>query len=173
MCWEKKAVSCSNEHQPSSQNQGLSAMSARMADSHLTKLRRARTRVHWQLHKLDPMVAGYQAKRADIEAKIAAIASDFLFPPRRYQPNPFFKRGELPRVVLDIMREAGGPIGVKAITVAALALKGGTLPDPKMLRRTRIKVFHTLARWQARDLVTSVGRGKATRRALVVGSGCA
>jgi hypothetical protein len=65
--------------------------------------------IHWQLHKLEPMVAGYKAKLADIEARISAVAPDFRFPPRRHMPNPHFSRGELPRLVLDIMRETQGP----------------------------------------------------------------
>jgi hypothetical protein len=136
-------------------------------DSDITKLRRARTRVHAQLRKLEPLVAGYHAKLADIECRIADIAPDFQFPPRRRHPNPHFARGELPRLVLDIMRETKGPIAVRAIAVEALARKGCPLPGPGTMRRTRIRVFHALARWQARGLVVSVGSGKGTRRVLV------
>ncbi len=79
--------------------------------------------------------------------------------PRRYAPNPYFARGELPRLVLDIMRETKGLIGARAIAVEALARKGYPLLGPGTLRRTRVRLLHALARWQARGLVVSVGSG--------------
>jgi hypothetical protein len=112
-------------------------------------------------------VAGYKVKLADIEARVQAIAPDFRFPPQRHMPNPHFQRGELPRLVLDIMREARGPITVRVIAVEALTRKGCPLPGPGTRRRTHTRVFHTLAGWQARGLVVSVGSGKAARRVLV------
>ena len=138
-----------------------------MTDSDITKLRRARTRVHWQLHKLEPMVAAYQAKLTDLEARIAAIAPDLRLQPRRYAPNPFFARRELPRLILDIMREAGGPIATRTIALRALAIKGCPLPDPRTMRRTRVLISKTFAHWAKRGLVASVGKGQATRRVLV------
>ena len=138
-----------------------------MKDSEITKLRRARTRVHWQLHKLEPMVAGYKAKLADLEARIAAIAPDLLLPPRRHAPNPYFARRELPRLILDIMREANGPIATKTIALRALAMKGCPLPDPRTMRRTRVLISKTFAHWAKRGLVASVGSGNTTRRVLV------
>jgi hypothetical protein len=138
-----------------------------MPDTPLAKLRRARLRVHAQLRKLEPLVAGYHAKLVDIEARILALDPRLDLPLRRRMPNPHFARGELPRLVLDIMRETQGPIAVRVIAVEALARKGCPLPGPGTLRRTRIRVFHALARWQERGLVVSVGSGKATRRVLV------
>jgi hypothetical protein len=49
----------------------------------------------------------------------------------------------------------------------ALAMKGCPLPGPGTMRRTRIRVSHALATWQARGLVVSIGRGTGTRRVLV------
>jgi hypothetical protein len=54
-----------------------------MKDSDLTKLRRARSRVHQQLNKLEPMVAGYRAKLANLEARILALDPQLWLPPRR------------------------------------------------------------------------------------------
>ena len=73
-------------------------------DSQLTKLRRKRIRIHRQLDKLDPLVAGYRAKLVEVEAAIQALAPELPLPTRHrtYQPNPHFARGELPRVALTI-----------------------------------------------------------------------
>ena len=79
-----------------------------MGYSDITKLRRARLRVTRQLAKLEPMVEGYRAKLAQIEARILEIDPQLWLPPRRYQPQPYFARRELPRLVMQIMREANG-----------------------------------------------------------------
>ena len=44
-----------------------------MVDSDLTKLRRHRIRVHRVLAKLEPLVEGYRAKLAWLEAEISGI----------------------------------------------------------------------------------------------------
>jgi hypothetical protein len=88
-----------------------------MVDPPLKKLRAKRIRIHKQLDKLEPMVAGYRAKLAEVEAAIQAIAPELPLPARHrtYRANPYFVRGELPRVALAIMREAGEPLPVRVI----------------------------------------------------------
>ena len=39
-----------------------------MRDTDLTKLRRKRSRIHFQLAKLEPLVAAYHAKLVEVEA---------------------------------------------------------------------------------------------------------
>lgn len=41
-----------------------------MTNLELANLRRARTRVHHQINLLEPLLAGYRAKLADLEARI-------------------------------------------------------------------------------------------------------
>ena len=43
---------------------------------------------------------------------------------RRRKPNPWFKRGTLFRHVLDVMREAAGPMTAREIADAVLAARG-------------------------------------------------
>ena len=87
-----------------------------------------------------------------------------LPPPRRHKPNPHFKPGELPRIVREIMWEAGGPIAVRTITLAALAKKGVTLPRPGTMRHTRKMVRGIPGRWEVMGKARTVGRNKGTRR---------
>jgi hypothetical protein len=88
-------------------------------DCELTKLRRARSRAHLALKQAEALVAGYQAKLADLEARIQAIAPDLQLPVRFREKHSIFARGELPRLALGIMREEGKPLPVAVIALQA------------------------------------------------------
>jgi hypothetical protein len=77
--------------------------------SDLTKLRLARSRCHFALHQLEMQVEAYAFKPSQIGARIQAIAPELELPPRHRRPKPHFARGELPRLALAILREAGEP----------------------------------------------------------------
>ena len=137
-----------------------------MRDSDLTKLRRKRSRVHQALDRLEPPVADYRAKLAELEAAIQGLAPELQLHPRRYKPNPVFARGELPRLALAVMREAGEPIPTRLIAARVLALKGIPLPDPRTIKLTRLRLQQTFAKWTRRGLLVTCGKGKARRRML-------
>jgi len=136
-------------------------------DSDLTKLRRARTRCHKALKQAEDLAEGYRAKLADLEARIQAIAPDLKLPPRFHRPNPHFARGELRRLAIDMLREAGRPLAVKEMALAALKTKGVRFPDRRTMRITRTRLRDTFARLEARGMAHTVGTGKATKRALI------
>ena len=71
-----------------------------MPDTELQSLRRKHRRICANLAKLEPMVADYHAKLTKVEAAVLAIDPQLWLPPRRYKPNPVFKRQELPRLVM-------------------------------------------------------------------------
>ena len=83
-----------------------------MIDPPLKKLRAKRIRIHRQLDKLEPLLASYRTKLAEVEAAIQALAPALPLPTRHrtYQPNPYFARGELPRIATAVLREAGEPL---------------------------------------------------------------
>jgi hypothetical protein len=56
----------------------------------------------------------------DLERAIT-LAPELPLPTRHrtYQPNPYFMRGELPRVALAILREAGEPLPIRVIAAPA------------------------------------------------------
>ena len=137
-----------------------------MPEKPLTKLRRARRRVVAQLRKLEPLVAGYQAKLATIDAKIQELDPRLPIPPRHYKPNPVFARGELPRLAMDIMRLEGAPLPVSVIAVRALARKGVDRPGPGLRKLIRLRLSQMFWVWDRRGMTVKVGRGNATRRAL-------
>jgi hypothetical protein len=137
-----------------------------MPDTVLANLRRARVRVHGQLNKLEPMVEGYRAKLADIEARIQAIAPDLFIQPRRYKPNPIFARGELTRFALAVLREAGEPLPIRTIAVRVLAMKGVALPDPTVRKRTRSKLRCAFIALDRRGVTVRIGEGNESQRGL-------
>ena len=138
-----------------------------MKDTDLTKLRRARTRCHLALKQAETLAQGYRDKLADLEARIHAIAPDLKLPPRFHKPNPYFARGELRRLAIDMLREAGKPLAIRDMALGALRAKGVRFPDRRTMRQTRNKLRETFGKLQARGVAQTVGTGKATRRALV------
>ena len=137
-----------------------------MAGSELPNLRRARSRCHMQLKNAEALVAGYQAKLADLEARIQAIAPELQLPARHRSPNPIFGRGELPRLALSILREEGRPLPVSVIVRRLLAAKGVTLPDRRTFKLTKLRLHNVLIALDRRGVTMKVGRGNATRRGL-------
>ena len=139
-----------------------------MANPELTALRSKRIRIHRQLDKLEPLLASYRAKLAYIEAQIQEIAPELPLPTRHrtYQPNPYFARGELPRVAMKIMRESGGPMAIRTIAASALALKGCRTPDRRIFKMTRVRLAQMFGRLDAKGVTVKVGSGRGTRRAL-------
>lgn len=144
-----------------------------MPEKEITKLRRKRIRIHRALDRLEPLVAGYRAKLARIEARIQEIAPELPLSGRRRTPNPHFARGELTRLALTVMREAGGPMKVREIAAEALRRKslcapsqGLYPPSRALLRRTVHRLHGTFSVLGERGLVGKVGKGKETRRSL-------
>jgi hypothetical protein len=115
-----------------------------MSRTDLEKIRR--TRIHRQLDKLEPLLASYQAKLAELEAGIRAIAPELGIPKRFRDPNPIFRRGELPRLAMDVLRGADRPLPIRTIAARVLAMKGIPLPDPTLRRRTRHRLRCILGR---------------------------
>jgi hypothetical protein len=138
-------------------------------DSDLTKLRRARSRAHFVLEQAEPLAQGYRDKLVDIEARIQAIAPDLQLQPRLRKPNPIFARGELRRLAIDMLREAGKPLAIRDMALGTLKAKGVRFPHRRTMKGTRVRLREVFAKLQARGVARTVGTGKATRRALAQG----
>lgn len=133
----------------------------------LGNLRRKRLYIHKQLSRYEPLVERLRVSLEETNARIQAESPDLNLPPRFHKPNPHFARGELPRIVREIMWQAGGPVSVRTISLAALARKGVKLPGPGTMRHTRKLVRGILGRWEKVGKARTVGRNKGTRRVLV------
>jgi hypothetical protein len=76
-----------------------------MRDSDITKLRRKRARINAQIRKLEPLLAHYYEALWQVEQAIKSIAPELDLPVRKRAPHPYFARRELPRLIMDILRE--------------------------------------------------------------------
>lgn len=115
-----------------------------MANPELTNLRRARSRGDFRLKQAEELAEGYRTKLADLEARIQVIPPDLQLPIRFRKPNPVFAKGELTRLALNMLREAGGPLAIKDMVRAALAAKGIRFPDRRTMRYARSKLRDAL-----------------------------
>lgn len=111
------------------------------------------------------MLEGYRAKLAEVEAKIIALDGLLFLPPRRYA-NPHFKPGELPRIALQLMKEAGGPVSVRYLAGQALARKGCRYPGPGVMKATRRRLSSMLTAWGKRGIVVKSGTWRESRHRL-------
>jgi hypothetical protein len=136
-------------------------------DPNLTKLRRARSRAHLALKRAETLAQTYRDKLAITEAAIQAIVPDLQLPVRLRRANPIFAHGELRRFALDILREAGRPLAIREIALAALATKGIRSPDRRTMKMTRVRVREIMGDLERRGLTQMIGTGRATRRALI------
>jgi hypothetical protein len=98
--------------------------------------------------KLQPLVASY---RPELPLPIRH---------RTYKPSMYFDRGELPRVALAVLREAGAPPPICVIAAHALARKGCRTPTRRVSRTTRVRLQQLFGRLEARGITVKMGRGK-------------
>lgn len=138
-----------------------------MRNRRLERLRHARVVCNRNIAKLESQLAYQQSRRTAIEAEIQAIAPDLQLPAPRRKPNTLFARGELPRMALTVLREAGEPLAVSVIARRVLQAKGIDLPLiwQQRMTRARIRVFFCVA--GKRGLVRMVGEGNKAKRELV------
>lgn len=127
-----------------------------MPETDLTKLRRARTRCHKSLKQAEALLALYQAKLADIEARIYAIAPEMDLPARFHKPNPVFARGEMTRLALDVLRDADRPLLMREIAAAMVARKGVGLLERRLIDHTHNRLSCVLATMHKRGRITMV-----------------
>ncbi len=134
----------------------------------LLRLRAKRRHIHRQLDRYQPLVARLVASLAETEAAIHVVEPQLFLHPRRFKPNPYgFVRGEVPRLALAMLRNAGRPLAVADIAVRLLAAKGITHPDWRATKRTREQVQQSFARLRRRGVIRNIGDGPRALRQLV------
>jgi hypothetical protein len=65
-------------------------------------------------------------------------------------------RGELPRVALAILREAGNPLPIRVIAARALARKDCHAPTQRIFKMTRVRLQQLFGRLERKGLVTII-----------------
>jgi hypothetical protein len=132
----------------------------------LANLRRVRLYTHKQLDRYEPLVERLRVKLAETEAAIQAIAPELPLPHRRHKPNAIFARGEMSRMALGVLRQAGEPLPIRVIAVRMLASKGIALPDPTTRGWLRKRLRIAFAASDRRGVTVRIGQGHGARRAL-------
>jgi hypothetical protein len=116
--------------------------------------------------KLESRLAYRSSRRDAIEAEIQFIAPELQLPQPRRKPNPIFKRGEIPRLALQVLRDAGEPLAVSVIARRVLQAKGVELPTIRVQRMTRSRIRCLFSAYGKRGLVRIVGKGNKAKRGL-------
>jgi len=75
--------------------------------------------------------------------------------------------GDLRRLAIDMLREAGRPLAIKEMALAALKATGIRYPDRRTMRITRTRLRGTFGKPQTRGMARTAGTGNATKRTLV------
>ena len=135
-------------------------------DTTLANLRRQRVRVHRVLDRLEPQVEAYRAKLVRIEASIRELAPELPLAGRFRKPNPHFARGELTRLALAVLREAGEPMRIRDIAAECLRRKGLYPPSRTLLRQTVQRLQQTFSVLAKRGITVKAGEGRETKRTL-------
>jgi hypothetical protein len=122
-----------------------------MRNRRLERLRHARVVCNKNIAKLESQLAYQRSRREAIEVEMQAIAPDLQLPAPRRKPNTLFARGELPRMALTVLREAGEPLAVSVIARRVLQAKGDRpAPDLAAAHDARPDTGVLLCGWQAR-----------------------
>ena len=65
------------------------------------------------------------------------------------QANPIFARGELQRLAIDMLREAGKQLAIRDMALGAFRTKGVRFPDRRTMKATRVRLREVFAKLQA------------------------
>ena len=138
-----------------------------MSNPYLARLRLARVRCNENIARLESLLAFQRSRREAIEAAIQDLEPELKLPPATRRPNPVFKRGEITRLALEVMREANEPLAISVITVRILAKKGVDLPTPTIRKMTKSRLRAALLAFGKRGVVCTVGVGEDRKKELV------
>jgi len=123
----------------------------------LTVLREKRTEIASQIHDTEKKLAKLRAALANLDAAMNILTPDHPdhVPARRgYKRTNYFARNELPRLMLDALRKAPGPLTAGELAAHAIAVKG--LPASAQEAVTRHAVL-LLGKLTARGSVVKSG----------------
>jgi hypothetical protein len=146
---------------------GQTVVQIHVSNRYLARLRLARVRCNENIARLESMLAFQRSRREAIEAAIHDLEPELKLPPPTRRPNPVFQRGEIRRIMLKVMREAGEPLASHQIAARILAEKGIPTPSRTLYKMTRSRVRAALLALGKRGVARVVGVGDERRRELV------
>jgi hypothetical protein len=85
---------------------------------------------------------------------------------RRPPTQACYARGEPRRMAIDVLRDAGRPVAINKMALAASKAKGVRFPDRRTTKQTHVRLRDVFAKLEARGRGADGGAGRATWRAL-------
>ncbi len=130
-----------------------------MADSHtLYALRAKRAELAGEIRKLGNLIDVLRGKLRVIDGALALFAPGFdplsIIPKRPCKRSPYFKRHEIGRLCLAVLRQATEPMPPHSIALAVLKTKGMAATDERLTAVTR-SVRETMKHQRAKGTVQS------------------
>ncbi|MBE7157084.1 MAG: hypothetical protein INR62_01390 [Rhodospirillales bacterium] len=129
-------------------------------------LRDKRAELSGFIADLEKRMAQHRADLMHVDAVLLLFAPELevtaVAPKAVRRRNEWFRPGELPRTVLDILRVAPAPLPVREIAIEVMARRGLDAGDGRTLILLRKLVQNALAR-QAAELVERVVDGAVVR----------
>ncbi|HYD31085.1 MAG TPA: hypothetical protein VEB64_09565 [Azospirillaceae bacterium] len=86
------------------------------------------------------------------------MAPETITPKKVRHRDGLFSNGEMPRLVLDALRMAGGAQEASVLAAAIMSRRGLDAADPALLERMTAKVSRALSRHKVNGLVEEAGR---------------
>lgn len=112
-----------------------------MSDHAIIALRKRREEISGQVHDAEKRVTKLRAALANLDAAISILTPehpDYVAPRRAYRRDAYFRRGELSRLVREVLRDAGKPLAAGEIAASIIAAK--RFPDMAHLAVTKMIV---------------------------------
>jgi hypothetical protein len=135
-----------------------------MSEPHvISALRARRLDIAAQLHDTEKKVSKLRAALANLDAAMILLTPDHPdgIPKRRdYRRTKYFDRKELPRLALDALREAKGPVSLGDIALHAIRAKGLSESAQDAVMGM---LFPVLRNFVARGTVTKIGKSRNSR----------
>ena len=134
-----------------------------MTEPHVvTALKDKRAELSGRIADLEKRISQDRATLHHVDAVLRLFAPGFdpvaIRPKAVRQRNPWFRPGDLARMVLDVLRLAPAPLSIREITVQVMERHGLTPQDGQTVERLRKLVTNALNR-QASDLVERLQDG--------------
>jgi hypothetical protein len=139
-----------------------------MSGTHvMSELRSKRAEVAELVHDTEKKLAHLRASLANLDAAMNILTPDHPdhIAPRRRKTR-YFAANELPRLTMDALRKATGPLSAGEIAAHAIAAKG--LPDAAQ-EAVRDHVLTILRAMSVRGAVTRTGSTRSARWAVASG----
>lgn len=132
-----------------------------MANSHLVSgllAKRAEMLGLLEFHHKEMIKLGADLTHLDATVKLLAPDTDLRGQrPKLYRAHPSpFKNGDVPVMIMDVMRKASAPLSTKEIAEAVMRLKGASA-EGKSYDEFVKPIHRALHRMKSRSLVASVG----------------